>query len=118
MKKLLIFTTLCLISTFTFAKTDFLSKAKTIEIIKPTPKFDFGKYKLNVNQEVVLDENNVTCTATYTINIIDSETGRTVGVITRSDTFTTMIAGATCEIAMARAQQMAEDALGAWLMES
>lgn len=71
----------------------------------------FENVRIETEKSLVYNEADYTCVATYNINVIDAETGRTLYVITRQASYTSSIAWATCDIAMAIAQQSAESAL-------
>ena len=77
MKTLLTFIFLCFISTFTFAnyKPIVLNNNLTSFNKIDLPKFNGNTIEI---KEVTYDFKETTCVATFTINIIDSETGRKV----------------------------------------
>ena len=117
MKTLLTLIFLCFISTLTFANNIFATNSHLNSLVN---KNDVPEIQNNRIEMVLInyDLKPTTCVATFTINIIDSETGRKVGTITRTATFTSETSWGTCDVAMAMAEQMAKDALNTIMGES
>ena len=105
MKKLLTLLLLCFISTITFANKGFATK-NNFNVLSNEIKENIT---LTHNSEISYDEKQAACTATYSVAIYVDGMYRTT--ISRSHTYVSDITTGNCGIAMAFAQQEAEDAV-------